>query len=253
MGAAAQADILVGGSADVVLLDVNPLSLGIETMGGVVETLIPRNSTIPCGAEQEFTTYADNQTGFDIHVVQGERDNAQDNRSLARFFLKGIPPMVAGMAKVKIRFVVDADGILRVSAQEQITGVENHIEVKPSYGLTDEEVEKMLLDSYENAEQDLQQRNLQTERVEAERILAATQNAMKADSALLEEETQVAIEQAIASLRTCMRGGDHVAIRNAVEALDLASKPFAQKRMDRAVRAGLRGQELGEVEGKVLG
>ncbi len=253
MGAAAQAELLAGGSSDVLLLDVIPLSLGLETMGGVVEKLIPRNSTIPTGAEQVFTTYADNQTGFDIHVVQGERETVDACRSLARFFLKGIPPMVAGMARVAIRFVVDADGILRVSAKEQLTGIENAIEVKPSYGLSDEEVERMLLDSYEHAEEDLALRNLQVERVEAERILEATRSAMREDEALLDEQTRAAIEKAMEALEEAKRGDDHRAIRDAIAALDLASKPFAQERMNRAVRAGLRGQNVGEVEEKVGG
>ncbi len=247
LGAAVQAELLAGGNSDVLLLDVIPLSLGLETMGGVVEKIIPRNSTIPTGAEQVFTTYADNQTGFDIHVVQGERESVDDNRSLARFQLKGIPPMVAGMARVAIRFVVDADGILRVSAKEQLTGIENAIEVKPSYGLTDEEVERMLLDSYEHAEEDLRQRNLMVERVEAERILAATRSAMAKDAELLDAETEAATRAAMAALEEAAKGEDHRAIRAAVEALDRASKPFAEKRMNLAVQDGLRGRAVDDV------
>ena len=166
--------MLAGGEQKVVLLDVVPLSLGIEMMGGVVEKLIHRNTTIPCGAKQTFTTYADNQTGFDIHIVQGERETVDACRSLARFTLKGVPPMIAGMARVEITFLVDADGLLRVTAKELTTGNEASIEVKPSYGLTDEEVERMLIESFEHAEDDLAARNLRIERVEADRILAAT-------------------------------------------------------------------------------
>ncbi|MEM9489971.1 MAG: Hsp70 family protein, partial [Myxococcota bacterium] len=248
LGAAVQAELLSGGSSDITLLDVIPLSLGIETMGSVVERIIHRNSTIPCGAQQEFTTYADNQTGFDIHVVQGERETVDGNRSLARFQLTGIPPMVAGMARVEITFLIDADGILRVSAREAFTGIENSVEVVPSYGLSDEEVERMLMDSFDHAEDDLARRNLQVERVEAERILAATRAAMSSDTELLDDDTRVATEAAMAHLKQVAAGDDHLAIRRAVEALDLASKPFAQRRMNRAVRAAIRGRSVGEVE-----
>jgi molecular chaperone HscA len=251
LGAAAQADMLVGGSAQVTLLDVIPLSLGIETMGGVVEKLIHRNSTIPTGAKQEFTTYADNQTGFDIHVVQGERETVDANRSLAQFFLKGIPPLPAGMARVEIAFVVDADGILHVSAKEAITGIENSIEVKPSYGLTDEEVERMLLDSFDHAEDDLARRNLQIERVEADRILAATRAAMAADPDMLDDAVRGATEAAMAELDKRKAGDDHLAIRAGIEALDHASKPFAEARMNRAIAAAMAGKTLADVEEKV--
>jgi molecular chaperone HscA len=251
LGAAAQAEMLAGGASEVLLLDVIPLSLGIETMGGVVEKIVHRNSTIPCGARQEFTTYADNQTGFDIHVVQGERETVDGTRSLARFQLKGIPPMVAGAARVEITFLVDADGILRVSAREQLTGIENSIEVKPSYGLTDEEVERMLMDSFEHAEEDLARRNLQVERVEAERILSATRAAMAKDPELLDDATRQATETAMTHLEEVARGTDHVAIRAAVEALDRASKPFAELRMNRAVSAAVRGKRVGDMESEL--
>ncbi len=248
LGAANQAHMLSGGESDVLLLDVIPLSLGIETMGGVVEKLIVRNSTIPTRAKQTFTTYADNQTGFDIHVVQGERETVDACRSLARFTLRGIPPMVAGLARVEIVFAVDADGLLRVRAQELTTGLEAQIDVKPSYGLTDEEVEQMLLDSFEHAEGDLSERNLRLERVEAERILAATKAAMEVDAELLDDAVRIATDQAIVHLQSCMTGQDHVAIRKAIEALDYASKPFAEKRMNRAVRGALKGRAVEQVE-----
>ncbi len=181
LGAAVQADVLAGGKHDVVLLDVVPLSLGLEMMGGVVEKLIHRNTTIPCGASETFTTYADNQTGFDVHVVQGERETADACRSLARFAVRGVPPMIAGMGRVEITFHVDADGLLRVTAKELTTGEVTAVEVKPSYGLSDEEVERMLMESFDHAEEDLARRNLAIERVEAERILAATRHAFADD------------------------------------------------------------------------
>ena len=248
LGAAVQADVLAGGQSDVVLLDVVPLSLGIETMGGVVEKLIPRNSTIPCGATQTFTTHADHQTGFDLHVVQGERETAEACRSLARFQLRGIPPLVAGAARVELTFVVDADGILRVSAKEQLSGLEAAIDVKPSYGLTDEEVERMLVESFEHAEDDLAARNLRVERVEAERILAATRAAMATDAHLLEPEVEAATRAAMAELERLAAGTDHLAIRAGVEALDRASKPFAERRMNLAIAAAMQGRALDAVE-----
>ena len=247
LGAAAQAHLLAGGASDLVLLDVIPLSLGIETMGGVVEKLIPRNSTIPARAVQTFTTYSEKQTGFDLHVVQGERETVEGNRSLARFTLRGLPPMPAGLARVEIRFEVDADGLLRVSAEEQVTGIRAEVEVKPSYGLSDEEVERMLLDSYENAEADLKKRALASERVEAERILAATRAAIERDPELLEDPVRAEMEQAMAALEAAAAGDDHRAIHHAVEELDRASHPFAEARMNRAVRAAVRGRDVDEV------
>jgi molecular chaperone HscA len=232
-----------------VLLDVVPLSLGVEMMGGIVEKLIHRNTTIPCGATQTFTTYADNQTGFDIHVVQGERETADACRSLARFVLRGVPRMIAGMARVEITFMVDADGLLRVTAKEETTGNEASIEVKPSYGLTDEEVERMLIESFEHAEDDLAARNLRIERVEADRILAATRQAFVTDAALLTDDVRAACEDAMKDLETAMAGTEYLKIRAAIEALDIATKPFAQLRMNRAVDAQLRGKTLDEAEG----
>ncbi len=248
LGAAVQADVLAGGTTDVVLIDVVPLSLGLETMGGVVEKLIPRNSTIPCGATQTFTTYADNQTGFDLHVLQGERETADACRSLARFTLRGVPPMVAGAARVEISFQVDADGILHVAAHEQMSGVAATIQVKPSYGLTDEEVERMLLESFDHAEEDLAERNLRIERIEADRILAATRAAMEKDARLLDADVEAATRAAMADLERLVAGTDHVAIRHGIEALDRASKPFAERRMNLAVEAAMKGKSIDEVE-----
>jgi molecular chaperone HscA len=249
LGAAVQADILAGGAReDVLLLDVIPLSLGIETMGGVVEKIIPRNSTIPAGAAQEFTTFADKQTGFDIHVVQGERDTVEFCRSLARFNLKGIPPMAAGVARVKITFLVDADGILRVMAREEVSGVEATIDVKPSYGLTDEEVERMLLESYDHAEEDKQARLLATERVEAERLLVGTRAAMAEDPDLLTPALRGEIERAVHALEAQTRGADHRAIHAAVVALDEAARPFAEARVNRSLARAVHGRRVDEVE-----
>jgi molecular chaperone HscA len=252
LGAAVQADALTGGAQQVTLLDVIPLSLGIETMGGVVEKIIHRNTTIPCGASQEFTTYADNQTGFDIHVLQGERETVDACRSLARFTLRGIPPMIAGMARVEITFVIDADGLLRVAAKEQLSGTAASVEVKPSYGLSDEEIERMLTESFVHAEEDLARRNLQIERVEAERILNATRQAMVVDRSLLDDEVRAAAEVAIAHLDDVTRGNDHLAIRAAIENLDRATKPFAQLRMNRSIGAAMQGKSLDDVD-RLLG
>jgi len=252
LGAAVQADLLAGNARkDVVLMDVVPLSLGLEMMGGVVEKLIHRNTTVPCGAVQAFTTYADNQTGFDLHVVQGERELVADCRSLARFKLTGIPPMPAGMARLQVTFLVDADGLLGVSAREETTGKESSIRVKPSYGLTDDEVERMIRDSFAHAEQDVGERLLAVERVEADRILQATRAALAASADLLVEGERAAIEAAVGALETSKAGRDHLAIRAAIAALDAASKDFATRRMNQALQQGLRGQDIGAVESKV--
>jgi molecular chaperone HscA len=252
LGAAVQADVLAGGTGqgDMLLLDVVPLSLGLETMGGVVEKIIHRNTTVPCGATQTFTTFADKQTGFELKVVQGERELADQCRSLAQFTLKGIPPMPAGMARLEVTFMVDADGILHVSAREETTGIETKIEVKPSYGLTDEEVERMLLDSFAHAEEDVQIRLLTEQQVEADRIAAAARTAMADSPDLLTPDDRTAIDAALASLATVRAGKDHHAIRAAIEALDLASKDFAARRMNEAFDRGLRGKDLAAVEAK---
>ena len=252
LGAALQADALAGGSTegDMLLLDVVPLSLGLETMGGVVEKLIHRNTTVPCGATQTFTTFADKQTGFDLHVLQGERELADQCRSLARFTLKGIPPMPAGMARLEVTFTVDADGILRVAAREETTGQEASVQVKPSYGLTDEEVERMLLDSFAHAEEDVQARQLTEQRVEADRIAAAARTAMADSPELLTDDDRGAIDAALAKLAVVREGTDHQAIRQAVEGLDEASKGFAARRMNVAFERGLRGRDVDTVEAK---
>jgi molecular chaperone HscA len=252
LGAAIQADLLAGvGRDDVVLLDVVPLSLGLEMMGGVVEKLIHRNTTVPCGATQTFTTYADNQTGFDLHVLQGERELVADCRSLARFVLGGIPPMPAGMARLEVTFLVDADGILHVSAKELTTGKEAAVEVKPSYGLSDEEVERMLLDSFAHAEEDVARRQLSEQRVEAERILMAIRGAMEASPDLLTDDDRSSIATALLALEVARAGDEALAIKRAIEVLDAASKPFAERRMNRAMQHGLAGRDVGDVAAKV--
>ena len=255
LGAAIQADLLSGGTiegaGDVLLLDVLPLSLGLAMMGGVVEKIIHRNSTIPCGAKQTFTTYADGQTGFDLHVVQGERETAEANRSLAKLKLTGIPPMAAGMARLEVTFVVDADGLLKVSAKELTSGVESAVTVKPSYGLTDEEIERMLIDSYEFAEEDLATRQRSEARVEAERILAALTGALTVDGALLSNEERAIVDGHADALRAALAGDAHRAIRDRIAALDVATKPFAERRMNRDIGKAIGGQAVDAVGERV--
>lgn len=248
LGAAVQADVLIGNKPDheMLLLDVIPLSLGIEVMGGLVERIIPRNSPIPAAKAQEFTTFKDGQTALAIHVVQGERDLASDCRSLARFELRGIPPMVAGAARIRVTFQVDADGLLGVSAREVASGVEAQVVIKPSYGLTDEEIERMLRESIEHAEQDVAARSLREQQVEADRVFQAVVAALEADGALLSEPERGIIDDRLKELDRVRAGGDAAAIRRAIEAVDQATQGFAARRMDRGIRQAMAGHRLEE-------
>ncbi|GJL34180.1 chaperone protein HscA [Enterobacter hormaechei] len=249
IGAAIQADILVGNKpdSDMLLLDVIPLSLGLETMGGLVEKVIPRNTTIPVARAQEFTTFKDGQTAMSIHVMQGERELVQDCRSLARFALRGIPAMPAGGAHIRVTFQVDADGLLSVTAMEKSTGVEAAIQVKPSYGLTDNEIATMIKDSMSFAEQDVKARMLAEQKVEAARVLESLNGALATDAALLSAAERTVIDEAIAQLSAVANGDDTDAIEQAIKNLDKQTQEFAARRMDQSVRTALTGHSVDEV------
>jgi len=250
IGAAIQADILAGNKPDdeMLLLDVIPLSLGLETMGGLVEKIIPRNTTIPVARAQDFTTYKDGQTAMSVHVLQGERELVSDCRSLGRFALHGIPPMVAGAARIRVSFQVDADGLLSVTAREETTGVESGIQIKPSYGLTDKEIETMLRDSIAHARDDVNARNLREQQVEADRVLEALAAALQADAGLLDAQERQQIDEAVTRLQTLRAGEDHRAIKVAIETLNEVTGDFAARRMDRTIKQALAGHRVDEIK-----
>ena len=252
LGAAIQADILAGNKPDseLLLLDVIPLSLGIETMGGLVEKIIPRNTTIPVARAQEFTTFKDGQTAMSVHIVQGERELVNDCRSLARFTLRGIPPMAAGAAHIRVTYQVDTDGLLSVTAMEKTTGVQSSIQVKPSYGLTDDEIANMLKASMENAKEDIQARLLAEQRVEAERVLESVRSALAQDYDLLDDDELSAVKNAIISLEQLKQQDDSLAIKQGIKALDLATQEFAARRMDKSIRTALAGHSVDDIVGK---
>jgi molecular chaperone HscA len=247
LGAAIQANALAGNRSDndLLLLDVIPLSLGLETMGGLVEKIIPRNATLPVARAQEFTTFKDGQTATSIHVTQGERELVSDCRSLARFELRGIPPMAAGAARIRVTFQVDADGLLSVTAREQTSGVESNIVVKPSYGLSEDEILHMLQTSFLSAENDKQTRALREAQVDAERLLEAISAALAKDGdALLDEQERETIVAQMDALRVATKTGDSHAIHAAAKALNHATEDFATRRMDASVKQALAGQDL---------
>jgi molecular chaperone HscA len=249
LGAAEQANLLVGNTNhDLLLLDVTPLSLGIETMGEIVERIIPRNSTLPIALAQEFTTYQDGQTGMVIHVVQGERDLVKDCRSLGKFTLKGIPPMVAGAAKIRVTFQVDADGLLSVSAKELSTGIESSIEVKPSYGIDDQQIKEMLATSFSSAETDKESRALAEVKVEGKQIIALIQEALNADKALLNKNEIDLINKSINDLAKILEQSDRNQIEKKITHLNDVTADFAEKRMDHSINKALAGKKIDTLE-----
>jgi molecular chaperone HscA len=251
-GAAIQADLLARSSDEILLLDVLPLSLGIETMGGGVDKILPRNTTLPAGAKATFTTYADNQTGFELHVVQGERELAQNCRSLARFSLKKIPPMPAGMARLEVEFHVDENGLLHVTARELSTGNTQTVEVKPSYGLSDEQVEAMLIDALDHGEADFEVRRLLDARIEAERLLLATEKGLASDADLLDDNERSRIDRAVTALRDAIPVAKAAsALQSRMDELDAATHDWAGRRMNRAVQAAIEGKDVSEIARRV--
>jgi Fe-S protein assembly chaperone HscA len=249
LGAAVQAEILSGGKRDMLLLDVTPLSLGIETMGGVLSKIIPRNSTIPASATEHFTTYVEGQTNVKIHVLQGERELVKDCRSLAQFDLKNIPPMPAGMPRIGVKFLIDADGILSVSAQEERTGKYQSIEVKPTYGLTDEQVEGMILDSFEYAEADIEARQVIEARNEAELVLNATEKGLRDENiSELSNEERAEIHASVTHLQEAMKSDSHTIIREAIDRLSKATQRLAELNMNSAIRVALKDKRVREIQ-----
>jgi len=246
LGAAVQADILSGGTTDMLLLDVTPLSLGIETMGGVMSTLIRRNTTIPTSSKEMFTTYVDGQTSVDIHILQGERELVKDNRSLARFQLK-VPPLPAGIPRIEVNFLIDANGILNVSAKDVRTGATQSIAVKPSYGLTDDEVERMIGDSFKFAAEDLKSRQVIEARTEADAILKATDKALTQGARLIEEQELAAIRASLAALESAKATEDHKLIRARIQDVEKATHHFAEVLMDSSLKQALENKKLSEI------